>query len=1299
MSKKDISPDLLRQEVNPLLDFGEELASISTFQDQKKFLEDFFQAEFGAKAFIWLSNPPKLISAKLPRIKFPFDPEIFSSNNGDDQDRFQIIKIEEDHWLILPLLHGKNDFGKIILKRKSAFDSQTLNTLTDLSKVAGLSIYANLQTHLQSWRQKKLALVRSVTAQISQITDLSVLTKQITKLIQDSFDYYYVAVFLLNEDTGRLHFKASAGSDNSKRPEFESESHPGFAVGEHMIGYVVKTGSELIAGDVTSEPRYKEVNSLVKTKSEAVIPLIVETRILGVLDVQSDERDIFDEEDLLVLRALADNIAIAIESTRLLQDLKNRVDQLAIVSEVSRAITFILDTDELIQRIVELIHDRFNFPFVHLYILDPVEKKISFKAGSGERTPLYSKAKVSFDIDSQTGIIPWVVQHGQTKRINRVKEEPLFIESPYAQGTSGSEMAVPLLFGGEILGVLDIQSDQENAFSSEDQQLIETLADNIAIAIRNARLYRSEKWRRQVAESLRDVAGLLSENTALNDVLNTILTQLHKNLPCDIAGIWLFDLDSTTSTPVESRELFLTTYQTADNFPSETLGELSFMPDAWVKSALVKKEPTIRETNQPKGPVAKRYNLAQDYSAIAAPLSTGKEILGMLTLTHHTPNRYGVESQRITSAFASYAAIAIKNTRLYASSQEQAWISTILLQVAQATQALSNLNELAATIVRLTPMVVGIKGCALFLREPESDIFSLYALYGIGESDEVQNLDQPVPMMDTPIFDELLTKKEQIFIKQPEEAFNFSEITESQMVNNTMSLLPLMARSEVLGAFLLVNEPENSSQNKQPHLIDEERLKIIQGIMQQTAIAVENIRLLESKQEEAYISTVLLQVAQAVVSSENLEDTLDSIVHIMPILVGIDSSVIYLWDDAHQIFNTSSATTKGTTDEEELLNMTFNLGDFPMLDLVARNNQPMAYPFVETTLPPEDWDLVLPDEGQTDPTPVLQSQYPVLMGFPLSAKDEIFGVLLAQDISFSINRERRFDLLWGIAQQASLAIQNDVLNKEMLDRQHLEREFQLAREIQQTFLPNQMPDMPGWQMDVRWETARQVGGDFYDYFLLPDGRLAIVIADVSDKGLAASLYMTVTRTLLRAAALEFSSPAKTLEHVNDLLLANSQNGLFVTTFYGVLSLTNGTLTYTIAGHNPPLIIRHQSNEIIEFEKGGIALGALPDVHLPERQVVLHPADCLVLYTDGVTEAFNIKDQIYGEKRLKKVLRTTIGQNASSVLEILEADLVEFRNNAPLSDDTTILAICRSPSLTNDNRDSSPPQDTVNRTSK
>jgi sigma-B regulation protein RsbU (phosphoserine phosphatase) len=164
-------------------------------------------------------------------------------------------------------------------------------------------------------------------------------------------------------------------------------------------------------------------------------------------------------------------------------------------------------------------------------------------------------------------------------------------------------------------------------------------------------------------------------------------------------------------------------------------------------------------------------------------------------------------------------------------------------------------------------------------------------------------------------------------------------------------------------------------------------------------------------------------------------------------------------------------------------------------------------------------------------------------------------------------------------------------------------------------------------------------------------------------------------------------------------LMNSQNGLFVTAVYGLLSLSDGVLTYTMAGHNPPMVLRSDHKEVVELEKGGIALGAMPEIHLEERSLKLEPGDCLVLYTDGVTEAFNSADQMYGDARLKKVLESAIGKSAHEVLAMMEADLDKFRQDAPLSDDTTILAICREDSLANQDGNRGPAQDTIDGAAK
>lgn len=1275
VTPQEAHPDLTPQDI---LDLGQGLLDQDSLETQVEYLKGFLKAHYGGTIEINFNISQKFLPSNLHSVNVPVDLTV--NDRGS-----QLKEDANSHLILIPLLNGAREIGQIILNRDTTFSTTALDHLDAIGLIASLAINATLQTLTQQWQRKQLNLVRSVTTQISQITDLNQLTEQITALVQQTFNYYYVAVFLINEETGRLHFKTSAGADDSDRPDFESHIHPGFELGEHIIGYVAETGEELIAGDVTQEPRYKAVDSLEGTRSEVVLPLRVVNENLGVFDIQSNQLNAFDKDDLLVLRALAENISIAIQSTRLLEDVKQQADHLAAVAEASNAITSILDTDELFQEIVDLIHDRFGYPFVHLYIVDPVQSRIAFKAGSGDRTPAYAKAGIWFDLDAEKGVLAWVVRNGVTKRINSVEKEPLFLETPFSPTNTASEMAVPLSFGENVLGVLDIQSQQKNAFKLEDQILIETFADNIAIAIRNASLYRSERWRRQVAESLRDIAGQLADNAALDSTLQAILVELQRNLPCDIGGIWLYDPEIPSEQPLEERPLQLVASISSADYDPEVISQLTFIPDAWVKNALRQKVPTVRQKNETIGPIAARYGFGQNYSSIAAPLHTGDQILGMLTLIHHTSGRYGEESQKITSAFASYAAIAIENTRLYRISQEQAWISTILLQVAQATQSQTNLSELVQTIVRLTPMVVGIKGCALFLRDAESEIYALYAMHGIAKAGETNNLDQPVPLPNAPLLAELTLSQEPLLVIDPEEDLALPPDLAGQMQGNALILLPLQARNEMLGAFLLADEIGSDDQGNYWAEISDERLNIIQGIVQQTAIAVENIRLLETKQEDAYISTVLLQAAQAAVSSVDLDDTLDSIVHLMPILVGIDSSVIYLFDETGGNFVAAHAALQNAQNEAELIGTSYQPGDFPLLDTVYQTIRPHAHPLVDTLLPAEDWDLALPDEGQIDPSPILQSRYPILMAFPLSIKDDVFGVFIAQDKTSSLNRGRRFELIWGIAQEASLAIQNDRLNKEMMDRQRLDREFQLAREIQQTFLPSQMPTTPGWGMDVRWDPVRQVGGDFYDYFLLPDGRLGFVIADVSNKGLAAALYMTVARTLIRAAALESNSPARALERVNDLLLMNTQNGLFVTTFYGALNLADGFLTYTSAGHNPPLLVRQATQTVDELEKGGIALGVLGVIHLEDRSLQILSGDCLILYTDGVTEAFNLSDQMYGDDRLKTVLQSATGLSAQEVLAIVEADLQIFRGDAPLSDDTTMLALYRETLLTDQDR--------------
>ncbi len=168
---------------------------------------------------------------------------------------------------------------------------------------------------------------------------------------------------------------------------------------------------------------------------------------------------------------------------------------------------------------------------------------------------------------------------------------------------------------------------------------------------------------------------------------------------------------------------------------------------------------------------------------------------------------------------------------------------------------------------------------------------------------------------------------------------------------------------------------------------------------------------------------------------------------------------------------------------------------------------------------------------------------------------------------------------------------------------------------------NNFRNLRGWELAARWKTARQVGGDFYDVIELPNRKLGIIIADVADKGVPAALFMALTRTLVRAAAIEASSPAEALQRVNDLLMPDTRQGMFVTGVYAVLDQETGEFTYANAGHNPPFWIRNDG-QIEKLTRTGIALGVTEANLMTQRTVRIASGESVLLYTDGVTEAFS-----------------------------------------------------------------------------
>jgi phosphoserine phosphatase RsbU/P len=1079
-----------------LASLGEQLRNEDSFSAQRDRIVAMTSRLIKGKVTVWLNeNVFRLPDWEDGRI-FPAQPALAGMrlairhgklfvHTGRETKDVPLRKAQDSAshqtFVAIPLNDHGITLGAIQITRpkRSAFSTEELNLLQGIEQIASVSLLASHRAEVEQFRLRQLNLVREVSAQIANVLDLDELAKRVTKLIQITFNYYYVAIFTLETDSKVFRFRSSAVAPRKGRRKASIALEVEF--GQGLIGEAALYGKQIVCDDVHADTRYRFIDSLPETQSEVVIPLKIEDRVLGVLDVQSNQLHAFHPNDLLILNALADNIAQAVEGARLYSGLHRRADQLMLVSEVSKSVSSTLNLSTIMQNAAYLIHEKFGYPHVSLFTVHPNRRIIVYEAGSGKRSKKLEGYTIS--LDNPSGIMVWTARLGKTLLVNDVTADDRYVPSPLPPKNTHSELCVPLIFDDKVVGLLDIQSDDFNAFTEDDQMMFEAVADTMAAAIRNADLYRSEQWRRQVSDSLRDVAGLVSDNAGVDEVLEMILSELDRNLPIDISAIWL----------LQDNELCLSAAHGVDANQLENVCISNPEAIYAMAGALMSDVPIIRHSDEPLWPSGLSAGYEKNYSSIAAPLRVGDRPLGVLTLAHHTSGRYGHEAKAIITTFASYASVAIENARLY-----------------------------------------------------------------------------------------------------------------------------------------------------------------------------------DAAQEQAYASAALLQVAQAVVSLNDLDEILGSITRIMPILVGVQRVALYRWDAENKSFTTSHEYGFSEDEEFVMTEKEFKPGDFPLLGFASEQNHMRAVS-LKPKADPMSWLEIQPEaEAEVD----VASAERLLLAVPISIKSDLFGVMLIEEAENGRRfRSRRIEIINGIAQQAALAIQNDLLQQEMVVRERLETEVQLARQIQQTFIPQFLPTHEAWQFAARWRTARQVGGDFYDVIELPNNKFGLFIADVADKGMPAALFMALTRTLVRAAVIEMHSPVDVLRRVNDQLLPDTRQGMFVTAVYGVLDPESGEFTFVNAGHNPPFWVK-VSGEVEKLKRTAIALGVVEQPTMQERTISLAEGDMLLLYTDGLTEAFSPVGELFGDTRLMEALGSIQEHTADEVLVLVEHRLNEFIETVPLGDDLTMLSIKR-----------------------
>ncbi len=410
--------------------------------------------------------------------------------------------------------------------------------------------------------------------------------------------------------------------------------------------------------------------------------------------------------------------------------------------------------------------------------------------------------------------------------------------------------------------------------------------------------------------------------------------------------------------------------------------------------------------------------------------------------------------------------------------------------------------------------------------------------------------------------------------------------------------------------------------------------------------------------KEGDLLALISKVGVTLLASTTLSETLEQIVSLVFEAVPADRCLLMMRDEGSEELRVAVARLRDRVGEVGEIRVSRNVLD----EVVMRGKS------------------VLTSDAQHDPrfasgTVVLQGIRSVL-AVPLGVSEKVFGIVYADSpIADGRFTEDHLKVLTTLASVAAIRVENARLAEARLQQERLERELQLAMEIQQRFQPTAPPVVPGYELQGISFPCYEIGGDYYDFIEREDGRLVIALGDVSGKGTAAALLMSSLHASVHAQAGSHDTLSETISAVNRYLADNIPANRFVTLFYAELDPASGALSFLNAGHNPPLIV-HAAGTVEQLASGGLPLGIKRNAEYREGRTQMLMGDVLVIYSDGVTEAASPSGEEFGATRLYEVVSRNIDASAAGVRDRIESALTKFSQGTQAADDITLVIVKR-----------------------
>jgi sigma-B regulation protein RsbU (phosphoserine phosphatase) len=567
----------------------------------------------------------------------------------------------------------------------------------------------------------------------------------------------------------------------------------------------------------------------------------------------------------------------------------------------------------------------------------------------------------------------------------------------------------------------------------------------------------------------------------------------------------------------------------------------------------------------------------------------------------------------------------------------------LFVEVSKLLNSTLHLDELLDVILNLAAQSMEAKASTILVRDDKRLNMELYISSAGGTIREKLQVAKGEGIIGW-----VAENGQPVISNQVKEDPRYSAELEKQIGFSIRSLIciPLLRKGKLIGAVSALNKLNGKE-------FDPQDLEIFSSLADQIAVALDNSYLFRQAKKKTLEMETLLEVEKSLSFTLDLNKLLELILDSLLKVVKFDAAAIFLKDQEKQEIEHIKAR-----------------GFDPALepDLKLKIGQGLAGWAAKTQK-----SVIVPDVRQDSRYIEARVETQSEMVVPIISQNKIIGVFNLENNKPNAYSQDDLELLEAFAGLAAISIERARQHQEILDKRRLEEELSIARRIQQSFLPRERPQLAGLDICGTNIPSEEVGGDYYDFIPIIDNQLGIVIGDVSGKGIPAALIMASFRASLIAEIRNNYAIRSIMFKVNNLLFESTEPENYVTAYYGVLDIKNRIFTFCNGGHNAPML-RHIDGNIEYLTQGGVALGALENSKYEERPVKLNAGEIIVLYTDGVTEAKNEKEEEFGTQRLKQVIDDSRLLSANQIMENIYQAVKDFTGTALQADDLTLVVI-------------------------